>query len=702
MTNMAVRSIVFLLAATLAGCSYTIRIPAYHVPPEVQANHFIAGAGETEITPEVGIPMGGHGPGGRIARGYWMRLYARAFYFQDREGHVLAFVSCDLFAMPAGLRSQILEIVNTKESLNPDSLIISATHTHHGPGNFASSELYNSFASPLPNFDRTLFHFLADRIADAVVTAIRDAQSHRDELSDLRFYDGSATGIQRNRAIAPFFQNDSSTYEAILKESKDRGSLCPDGSATNCPRYFAVDPSLKLLQVTRNGRPCGLLVFYAVHPTAMTHDSELYSGDLSGVAMRLLEKDGEGVVGYFNGAEGDVSPDWTQQDRDDVLRLGEKLTSMALHLLHETRPRIETDPVIEIRWNRVPNNWRAGPAETGFAKTPLAGAAEIGGAEDGRTIFYNYGWRPENRKDESTGDQGTKEPGLDEPLADAFRDLDWNLMGDFVAFIKPTHIFAPAKTFPKEVPVATARLLNFFSVAAVPVEPTTVVGRSIREGLKVDVVIGLANEYIGYTTTAAEYSLQQYEGASTLLGPKEAATLVYLLQTAQNNSSSRVTAESFRAGPARSNRFGPSMLLVRKPRNMVDEDLEPLVPRRLRWLESRIPRFEWTEDADADWQTYKRHVTVYAKGRGQFTYTEIDMDSDFNFLTVLEDGRTSDRRYAALWFPPESSETGTSYYFQINTARGQILCSDFFQLEDLKPQAPVRPIPASTNGVCTH
>jgi Neutral/alkaline non-lysosomal ceramidase, N-terminal len=694
-------ALAFLLTFALGGCSYTIRIPGYKVSSYPSTQHFIAGAGKAEITPPTGFPMGGHGPGGRIARGYWTRLYARAFYFQDRNNRVMVLVSCDLFAMPAGLRANVLELVNRKESLRPDDLIISATHTHHGPGNFASSELYNGFASPLPHFDQDLFNFLATKISDAIVEAIRDAHSHVNEPFEVRLHEGYATGIQRNRAIAPFFKNDANVQKDIFDDSKRDGSACPDGSQINCPRYLAVDPSLKVLEVLRNGSQSGLLIFYAVHPTAMTHDSELYSSDLAGVAMQLLERGGAPVAGFFNGAEGDVSPDWTEQDRDDVLRLAKNLATATTRLLNTPYSATDSDPLVEVRWNRVPRNWTAGPAGPAFAKKPLAGAAEIGGAEDGRTIFYNYGWRGEARKANPSGDQGIKEPGLDQPLADALRSIDCNFGAEVVKVIKPTHVLAPAKVFPQEVPVVRAQLGNVFSLAAVPVEATTAVGRMIREDLKVTAVVGLANEYFGYTATEAEYALQQYEGASTLLGPGEAKSLDCLLRNAQSyDATVYVPAVAFRAGPLRSNKFGPGLLAIRIPRNTIDEDLEPLIPRRLRRLESRIPRFEWTEDESGDWQTESRRASIFAKPKAQMAYEQIDADSGFNFLTVIVDARTSKRRYAVLWLPPEIPPVGTTYFFRVQSADGQTLCSETFQLEGLQPSVPVPLIPALPGGAC--
>ena len=242
-------------------------------------------------------------------------------------------------------------------------------------------------------------------------------------------------------------------------------------------------------------------------------------------------------------------------------------------------------------------------------RKPMAGAAEPGGAEDGRTIFYNYGWRAEARKPAPAGEHGGKEPALDGPLAGAVESLDGNSLAKAVKVLRPARFLSP-RIFPALVPVTWARL-GSFSLAAIPVEATTAAGWAIRQETRADAIVGLANEYIGYTTSAPEYEAQQYEGASTLLGPGQAAGLARLLALAAAGrgdppSGDTVPARTFLAGPRRKNAFGPETLLVRRRRNMVDEDLEPLLPRQLRRLEARIPRFDWDEDPAGDWHTDAR------------------------------------------------------------------------------------------------
>ena len=140
-----------------------------------------------------------------------------------------------------------------------------------------------------------------------------------------------------------------------------------------------------------------------------------------------------------------------------------------------------------------------------------------------------------------------------------------------------------------------------FTLAAIPVEATTAAGWAIRQASRAAAIVGLANEYIGYTTTASEYQAQQYEGASTLLGPGEAAGLARLLVLAAEGrgdppSAGTVPAQSFRAGPRRKMPSVPKPCWCAASATWWTKIWSPCLPRHLRRLESRIPRFDWDED----------------------------------------------------------------------------------------------------------
>jgi neutral ceramidase len=625
-----------------------------------------------------------------------MPIHARAFYFQDAAGNGTALVSCELFAVSAGLRAEVLRLVNREVRLEPSALILTATHTHHGPANYASADAYNGFAGPLPNFDKAVFDFLAMRIARAVVKAIEDALAHAADNQEVLLYSGYAVGIQRNRAIAPFYRNDPHLIEQVQDASYSAGSRCPDGIGKNCPRYLSTDPALKVLEIRRGGRRRGLLSFYAVHPTAMSHDSELYSPDFTGVAVRALEGESGVIAGFFNGAEGDVSPDWDRQDRQDVLRLATKFQRAVVELLR-TRPVQRSNQIsITNKWYRAKQNtspWKA----AGFNAKPTPGAGEVGGAEDGRTLFYNYGFRGEAR-DEDAADP--KLPALKQPLKDLADALGLggfkSLLGFLGVYNKPD-----ADSFPAEFPVGQLELGTVAKFAFIPVEATTLVGRAIRDAIGQDsIVLGLANEYYGYVVTRAEYNLQQYEGGSTELGPDEATGIVYLLTHAVSEQRAElVPAARFMPGKARDPQFGPDLPLLRVPRNMIDDDLDPLLPAAERRLESRIPRFNWDEDRKGDFNPQSRRVSVHLADGSLIAEDRTSTD----LLTVFDGSHQAKklggtlqlvRTYAALWTAQGSPEDPTVYYFRVETGDGTTVCSELFTRKSLSVSAPVRPVSA--------
>src|SRR5207245_10637353 len=134
-----------------------------------------------------------------------------------------------------------------------------------------------------------------------------------------------------------------------------------------------------------------------------------------------------------------------------------------------------------------------------------------------------------------------------------------------------------------------------------------------------------------------------------------------------------VAAQQFRAWPVRQNPFGPETLLVRRARNMVDEDLEPLMPRRLRRLESRIPRFGWPESGDFDWRVADRMVTVWTRPPGSSRWIEYETDRGGHFLTVPAEATASANRQPAipqqpaLCKPPAHAASSHQFYIRWKT-----------------------------------
>ena len=512
------RSIAGLGLLCLVGCA-TISGSIPDPAPPFPSGRFLAGAARVDITPHPGYPMGGHSIAGKVARGYWTRLYCRTIYLEAVDGRGLALVSCDLWSMPAGLGDRVAEILSSSEEtrhLGRERILVAATHTHQSPGNFSSSISYNQMASLHGGFDRKLFEFLANRIANAVVLAARAKVPARLFLGQTR-----VKGLARNRSLEPFLMNPEGGE--IISSNQDLPLGSTSAVAPDPRAYRAVDPTLSVLRAEREGDPGEILAmacFVAVHPTAMSHATEVYSGDLFSVATTLSEQalsgpsERKAVVALFNGAEGDVSPAWDRQDRQNTMRLG-RILAAAISTLRSGGARVEGP--IEARFATMKMGRRNFIDRCGVKRrTPSAavpGVAVLGGAEDGRTLLYDLGW-VEGVKGKRSRRQGSKMPAFEPRFLPI--ELPFSITGAVASIMKG----------PEEVPLGVYRLGPVL-IASLPGEFSTVLGRRIREALsesmtprpKQVLLAGLANEYLSYFTTPEEYEEQHYEGASTLYGP---------------------------------------------------------------------------------------------------------------------------------------------------------------------------------------
>jgi neutral ceramidase len=627
------------LSCLCRGNGEPLLVPAYSVatPPALpEPQTALAGVGRVDITPPPGYPTGGGGPEGGVARGYWTRLYARAFYFRDPDGHQLVMVSCDLFAMPAGLTAQVGSLV-ADLGISPEEMVLAATHTHQGPGNFLTARTFNDFGSPYSGFDVVLFRFLAYQIAQSIRTAVTNAREHAADNVELVLHQGQVSHrLLHNRAPQVFLLNWNHTQIENALEAGDPlppgdcQPLCPDPklacevcdfwSYPGCPRLTAVDRSFKLLEIRRRRvgqvQSVGALLFLAAHPTVLPGATPLYSSDFTGLALRLLEgkwksrdKDTDPVVGFFNGAEGDITARRPSRDVADAkthaLELADAVqkaanspgTSLELQLDVRSDPGELSDPYHGAKCSSI------GWPDVRLAATPQMGVAALGGGESDRTVLHQLGWSDGVRGEQHTFDvlgQAPKQPALDSPV---------------LRCAQFTALLATRETFPQTLPLTLVRVGApkgpFFEIATLPVEMTTAmawdIARTIGFNRERTAFVGLANEYASYCVTPAEYGAQEYIGASTLWGQEEGPYLgcrLQLLRTASVKSpltggskepSRVVPLRSFDPGPGPDSPFQPFGPTFLAPRRRPDEELDRVL-RDGQFVPVRnLPYFEWTE-----------------------------------------------------------------------------------------------------------
>jgi len=241
-----------------------------------------AGAARVAIDVPAGTPLAGYGSVarrlllpdllGRHPHAFWFEpsrglrdtLAARALVLES-AGHRVAWVAVDLLAVDQAFTAQVAERLQSA-GVRPVTLILSASHTHSGPGAFVDSSVLGWLA--LDRFDVAV----REALLGAVVAAIRQADAARRPAR-------LATG---------------SVATPRLVRSRLRQAL---------------DNELIVVRVTgTQGEPLAVVWNYAIHGTTLGPRNLLLSGDVMGEASARLERE-LGVPALFvNGAVGDVSP----------------------------------------------------------------------------------------------------------------------------------------------------------------------------------------------------------------------------------------------------------------------------------------------------------------------------------------------------------------------------------------------------------
>src|SRR5207247_4913353 len=154
---------------------------------------------------------------------------------------------------------------------------------------------------------------------------------------------------------------------------------------------------------------------------------------------------------------------------------------------------------------------------------PEAGSSALGGAEDGRTRLY--GWRL----------FGIFPLGLEEG-GHAIRRNPHDCQREKRVVLGRVQRWLVGKHGLPEVAQLSVIRLGDLLLGVVPAEVTTRAGAQIERAMadsarasgltpRAVTIVGLANGYMQYVTTDAEYGEQTYEGGSTLYGPNTAAVL---------------------------------------------------------------------------------------------------------------------------------------------------------------------------------
>jgi neutral ceramidase len=406
------------------------------------------------ITPPVGITMVGyerdHG-----AVGIKDDLFAKVLVLADEEKKV-AIVTNDLAGIDNVLSGSIRSIVEDNTDLSIDSIMISASHTHSGPAVSVLNKSYNWMKIADNEADLAYYNYLKHSIANAIVWANKDLQPVQIGVGK-----GILKGLGSNR------KDPTADYDSEV---------------------------VVLLVTDLEKKPLSLLINYACHPTVLSPDNYLISGDYPSYMMRAVEKIFTGCEAMFlQGASADIS---TRHNRrastfTEAERMGNLLAGEVIKIASsvETKSFVDIDYATE-RFYIPARNF--GSDDECLKKLSQA---------RGNLEKLKRAEAPENEVRTAT---------VVLEGAECYYHLKKNL--DVSGFETEMQIFR----------------VGDLSIISVPAELSSDIGMSIKRFNcnKPMMIAGYTNDHVGYIVPADEYNKESYESWATMVAQEAEGTII--------------------------------------------------------------------------------------------------------------------------------------------------------------------------------
>jgi Neutral/alkaline non-lysosomal ceramidase, N-terminal len=245
-----------------------------------------AGTARAVITPTVPLWMAGYTSRVRPADGKVMDLWIKALALEDAHGHRAIILTSDLLGIPQTIYQHTCTALKEKFALEPDQILLSATHTHCGPVlRGALLDIY-----PLDQKQLALIEKYSTDLEAKIVETVGKA------LADL-----APARVAAGQGTAGFAVNRRNNYQPDVPKLINQGAL-----------KGPVDHSVPVLAVyLPDGSLKAVLFGYACHNTVM--DFYKWSGDYAGFAQMALEKSHPGATAMFFmgcGADQNPQPRW--------------------------------------------------------------------------------------------------------------------------------------------------------------------------------------------------------------------------------------------------------------------------------------------------------------------------------------------------------------------------------------------------------
>ncbi|MER7246527.1 hypothetical protein [Kribbella sp. NPDC000426] len=233
-----------------------------------------------DVTPPPGHRLDGYAARAGVATSTADPLCATMIWLSSVDDPGVLWLTLDAIAVSSTLARELAEAAGAAAGIPPSHVVVSASHTHSGPSGW-TGEIHPVIPAEQ---ERSL--------VDSLVAALRGAQlTLQPVTASWRSVEVVGVGTNRHRRNGP---HDNTA--GILALHSLTGSLE------------------------------AVLLDFACHPTTYGPENMRYSADWPGAARAALAP---AVVGFLQGAAGDVSPRFTRQGRGaaEVTRLGTLLAT---------------------------------------------------------------------------------------------------------------------------------------------------------------------------------------------------------------------------------------------------------------------------------------------------------------------------------------------------------------------------------------
>lgn len=249
------------------------------------------GFSEVKITPDLSkrgksLQLAGYSPRD-LCTGIHDDLFARGVYFEsnpeEKESHLLMIV-CDILAIDGSFANLLKQSISKKIPLHPKAIMISATHTHHGPdykGLFRPGgkiPLVKGFLFPWPETKELVI--LGKKIIKTAVLAYNN----------------------RKPALIGSAQIEIPEQDRVMFNRRDPFNF-------ESARYPITLIKVESSEPLNKRQLLGLVINYACHGTVLPRENTLITADYIGYLIGYLRnKFPDANFAYFNGPCGDINP----------------------------------------------------------------------------------------------------------------------------------------------------------------------------------------------------------------------------------------------------------------------------------------------------------------------------------------------------------------------------------------------------------